>query len=71
MHLISSFFEIKLLMFICRKFKPFLLSGSHIVELISGDLSTGPGFTLKSPDNNKSNFVFYISNGQKRKNPFV
>ena len=36
-HLISSFFESKLLMFICRKCKPFLLSGSHIVEFIYGD----------------------------------
>ena len=37
-HLISPFFESRLLMFICRKCKPFLLSGgSHIIEFISGD----------------------------------
>ena len=36
-NLISSFFKSKLLMFMCRKCKPFLLSGSHIVELISED----------------------------------
>ena len=41
MHFISSFFESKLLMFICRKYKPFSLSGSHMVELISGDLWIG------------------------------
>ena len=38
MHLISSFFESILLMFICRKCKPFLLNGSHMAEFISGDL---------------------------------
>ena len=37
MQLLSSFFKSKLLMFVCRKCKPFLLSGSHMVELISGD----------------------------------
>ena len=38
MHLILSFFESTLLMFIYRKCKPFLFSGSHMVELISRDL---------------------------------
>lgn len=49
------FFESKLLMFISRKWKPFLLSGSHIVEFISRDLRIGPGFILISPDKNKRN----------------
>ena len=57
-HLISSFFEIKLLMFICRKCKNFLLSGSHMVDLISGDLRIGPGFRLTTPDDNKRNLVY-------------
>ena len=38
MNLISYFFASKLLMFQCRKCKPFLLGGSRILELISGDL---------------------------------
>ena len=38
MHLNSSFVESKLFVFICRKYNFFLLSGSHIVELRSGDL---------------------------------
>ena len=50
MHLNSSFFKTTLLMFICRKCKPSLLNGSHMVEFISGDLRIGPGFRLTSPD---------------------
>ena len=55
MHLISSFFESKLLMFISKKYKLLLLSSSHIVEPISGVLSIDPGFRLISPDKNKTN----------------
>ena len=51
-------------MFVCRKWKPFLLSGSYIAELMSGGLWIGPGFRLTSPDNNngayKSWCNFYI-----------
>ena len=34
---ISSFFEIKLFMFICRKCKPFLFSDSQMLEFLSRD----------------------------------
>ena len=38
MNIILSLFESQLLMFICRKCKPCLLSGSHIIMFISEDL---------------------------------
>ena len=50
-HFISSFFGSKLLILICRKCKPFLLSGCNIVELIFGDFWIGPGFSLTYPHN--------------------
>ena len=51
-------------MFVYRNWKPFLLSGSYIVELLSGGLWIGPGFRLTSPDNYKGAYKnwcnFYI-----------
>ena len=45
-HLIWSFFENKLVMFICRKRKPFLVSDSHLVELMSEDVWIGTVATI-------------------------
>ena len=42
-------------MSICRKCKPFLLSGSQAVDFISRDLWIGPGFRLTSQDNDQKN----------------
>ena len=74
MHLNSSFVESKLFVFICRKYTFFLLSGSYIVELRSGDLWIGQGFRLTSLDNIKKEiikigiiFTFSISKCQKNK----
>ena len=45
-HLIWSFFENKLVMFICRKRKPFFVSDSHLVELMSEDIWIGTVATI-------------------------
>ena len=35
--------------------KPFLLSGSQILTFTAGDIWTGSGFRLTSPESSKSN----------------
>ena len=55
MHFISYFLKSKLLTYLCRKCKLFLLSDSQMVEFLSGDFWIGSGFRLTSTNSNKRN----------------